>query len=149
VQSDAGECGEQVVEARLDFRPVFRVNFQRGGHQVGFQVVVRIVEIVGRSEEEIVELLFVEAGKGGVEIGQVAEFFEERGEPIGFPVSADIAVVQGDVEGLLTLEREIDDNAFDFGDSLPAQHFQPLVSPDEVSRAFVPDKRLHEFEFGE
>ena len=140
--------GEEGVEGGADGLPVGGGDFE-GDADGGACCGGRFGREWGGGEDEFAELGFVEAGEGGVEVGEGLEIFDQAVEELRIEVGADVRVVERDVEGLLPFEREVDDDAFDFGVSEMFEDFESLVSTDDVAGALVPDEGLDEGEFAE
>jgi hypothetical protein len=145
MQADAGGFAEQPVQSDLRCRPQIVGDFQRCNDDFPFRFVVLEI-VVGRRHEQVVELLFIEAGEGWIEVGDLLQVGDEVGQFAGVPVAADFGVIEGDVQRLFAFERQVDDDAIDVRPAAVFEDFDSLMSADEMAGAAVPDKRLDEVE---
>ena len=115
-----------------------------GGVQRVGQIEVAVVVECFEPIEQVGDLGGIEPRQADVKVRDLRQPREEVGQLPLVPVAADF--VEGDVECLLTLQREVDDRNIDAAYSSRRQNLESLVAADQVARAAVPDQRLDEAE---
>jgi hypothetical protein len=140
--------GDEDVEGGAERGPVGCGDFE-GDADRGARGCGRFGREWGRGEDEFAELGFVEAGEGGVEVGEGLKVFDQAVEEVRIEVGTDVRIVERDVESLLAFEREVDDEALDFSVAEMFEDFETLMTADDMAGALVPDEGLNEGEFAE